>query len=125
MRIVLLGEFTDLNKYINAERRNRFLGAKIKKDNTNNALKQLTLKEVVEVYPVGIIFTWYTRNIKVDPDNTAFAKKFILDALVTKGILKSDGRKFICELRDLYKVDKDNPRVEIALIEGNSLSTLT
>ena len=34
MIINLPGEFTTLNKYINAERTNRYLGAKIKKEET-------------------------------------------------------------------------------------------
>ena len=117
MKIILYGEFTDLNKYINAERSNRFIGAKIKKQNTDNALKQLTKKNVVENYPVNISFTWYTKDIRVDPDNISFAKKYILDALVTKGILKNDTRKFIKGFQDMFEVDAKNPRVEILLSE--------
>lgn len=117
MHIKLFGEFTDLNKYINAERSNRFIGAKIKKQNTNNALKQLTKKHIVENYPVHISFTWYTKDIRVDPDNISFAKKYILDALVTKGILKNDTRKFIKGFQDMFEVDAKSPRVEILLSE--------
>ena len=105
--IKLYGEFTNLNTYINGERSNRFIGAKIKKTNHELALKQLTLKDIVKDYPVKIHFTWYTKNERVDPDNTAFAKKFILDALVEKGILKDDTRKCINGFTDSYGVDKE------------------
>jgi hypothetical protein len=117
MKITLLGEFTDLNTYINAERRNRFLGAKLKKQNGDLALQQLTLKNIVTEYPVIIHFHWITPTSRKDPDNTSFAKKFLLDALVTKGILRGDTRKDIVSFEDTYSVDKENPRVEIEFIK--------
>lgn len=116
MKIILHGEFTDLNTYINAERTNRFIGAKIKKTNNDNVLKQLTLKEIIKDYPVFITCTWFVKDNRKDPDNIAFAKKFILDAIVTKGILKDDTRKCIKGFTDLFETDKNNPRVEIEII---------
>ena len=118
MLIILYGEFTSLNKYIAADRRNRFVGGRVKKDNGDMAMKQLTLKEIVAEYPVEIKFTWITKNERVDPDNTSFAKKYILDALVSKGILRNDTRKDICGFSDRYGVDKDFPRVEIEITNG-------
>ena len=114
-KIVLVGEFTDLNRYINAERSNRFMGAKIKKTNGDNALKQLICTPWKGEYPVRVSFLWVTKNERIDPDNTAFAKKFLLDAIVTKGILKDDTRKCIKGFVDNYAVDAENPRVEITI----------
>ena len=116
MTITLLGEFTDLNTYIAAERSNRFMGAKIKKENTDNALKQLTKKQIFKNYPALIKFAWFTPTTRKDPDNTSFAKKYILDALVTKGILRGDTRKDIMAFHDRFEVDVKNPRVEIEII---------
>lgn len=115
MTITLYGEFTDLNKYINAERSNRFMGAKIKKENNDNAMKQMTLRDRIDDadYPVDITMTWYTKNLRVDPDNIAFAKKFLNDAMVTKGILRGDTRKDINSFRDLYGIDAKSPHVTI------------
>lgn len=116
MKIILMGEFTDLNSHIKAERNNRYAGGNVKKENTNNALKQLTLTQgVVEQYPVFITMTWYTKDIRVDPDNIAFAKKYILDALVIKGILENDGRRQISGFKDMFEIDKLCPRVEIEI----------
>lgn len=115
MKITLIGEFTDLNTYINAERRNRFLGAKLKKDNHHLALSQLTTQEIITEYPVDVTMNWHTPTSRKDPDNTAFAIKFILDALTEKGILEGDTRKHINSIHHHFFVDKENPRVEITL----------
>lgn len=117
MKIILIGEFTDLNSHISMTNRNRFLGAKLKKDNGDMALKQLTLTQgVVEQYPVFITMTWYTKDMRVDPDNIAFAKKYILDALVAKKILEDDGRRQISGFKDMFEIDKLCPRVEIEIL---------
>ena len=116
MTITLLGEFTTLNEHLGATNRNRFMGAKLKKDNGDLAMKQMTLKEIVKEYPVIIEMTWYTKNNRSDPDNVAFAKKYILDALVTKGILRNDTRKEISGFRDFFITDALNPRVVINIV---------
>ena len=113
MNIVILGELTDLNTYVNAERRNRFLGAKIKKENTENVMWQVAGSGKVTEYPVYVNFHWYTKDLKKDPDNVSFAKKFILDGLVAKGILQNDTRKLIAGFSDSFYVDKINPRIEL------------
>ncbi len=118
INFVLYGEFTPLNTFISATNHNRFKGAEIKKDNGELALYQLPNQQVTE-YPVEIWFTWVTRNLKVDPDNTAFAIKYILDAMVEKGMIENDSRKHICGFRHAYAIDKDEPRVEIKIIKTN------
>lgn len=115
MKIVIQGELTDLNTYINGERRNRFIGAKIKKENTENVMWQVGGSEKITNYPIKIDFHWYTKDLKKDPDNISFAKKFILDGLVEKGVLENDTRKFIDGFSDSFYVDKINPRVELVI----------
>lgn len=66
---------------------------------------------------VFIVFVWYEPNKNRDPDNIAFAKKFILDALVRKRILKGDSQKYIQGFHDVIQVDKDDPRVEVIIRE--------
>jgi len=91
------------------------MGAKVKKTNGDNALKQLTRTPWKGEYPVRITFLWITKNTRIDPDNTAFCKKYLLDAMVTKGILEDDTRKHIKGFSDNYAVDPQNPRVEITI----------
>ena len=53
-----------------------------------------------------------------DVDNIAFAHKFILDGLVSAGVLEGDSRKYVIGLQDEFpEPDPDNPRVEITITE--------
>lgn len=52
--------------------------------------------------PVRINFTWVEGNRRRDLDNVAFAKKFILDAMVKFGKLKDDNRKCVTGFTDTF-----------------------
>lgn len=116
MKITIHGEFTDLNKYIDAERGNRYSAAKLKKQNMDDAMKQLVGNKKA-VIPCKIKFLWITKDERVDADNVCFAKKFLLDSLVKKGVLKNDSRKYVKGFIDDFDVDKNDPRVEIEFLE--------
>ena len=117
MQLIIPGELTDLNTYINAERSNRYAGAKIKREMTDYiTLLSKSLKTEIRT-PVRIKFTWITKNERKDPDNVAFAKKFILDGMVTAGLLQNDGRKQIIGFKDNFGVDPKNPRIEVEITE--------
>lgn len=64
-----------------------------------------------------IIFRWYCKNQKKDPDNISFAKKFILDGMVKAGVLENDGWKQVAGFQDEFYLDKQHPRVEVELLE--------
>ena len=118
MEIILPGTFTTLNEYIAANNRNRHISAKIKRDETERViLGCYNLKGVKpSEYPLNVTFSWYCTNRKSDPDNIAFAKKFILDGLVEAGMLENDGWKQINSLKDVFYIDKENPRVSVSLL---------
>lgn len=111
-------ELTDLNSYIQAERSNRYAAADIK--STMTYICTLYAKQLKHISKrVKLTFTWYCKNQKKDPDNIAFAKKFILDALVKAGVLENDGWKQIAGFEDYFEIDADKPRVEIEIREVN------
>ena len=58
--------------------------------------------------PIHITFTWIEANKKRDLDNVAFAKKFILDAMVKYKKLKDDNRKFVTGFTDKFMYSKEN-----------------
>ena len=118
-KFVIPGELMDLNSFINQQRINRYVGAKVKKKQTN--LCALHIKSFmnqglkVDRYPVYLRITWYVKNRRKDKDNIAFAKKFILDGMQQAGLIKDDGWDQISGFYDDFKVDKKQPRVEVQL----------
>jgi len=116
-RFTVPGELTDLNRYIQAERGNRYAASNIKKKET--ARCAAACRHVAPVSAQVVVrFTWYTRNTRKDPDNVAHAKKYVLDGMVASGVLPQDSRKHICGLVDDFQVDADNPRVEVFIVEA-------
>jgi hypothetical protein len=74
--------------------------------------------------PMGRVFirwTWQERDQRRDPDNvTGIGKKFVLDSLVTMGILKNDGWKQIAGWTDTWIVVPESPGVTVVLEEQES-----
>lgn len=120
MQIIISGELTDLNTFIKKINYNRFVGASIKKKETERVFWDCKYSDPlakVKKYPVIITFSWFSRDCRKDIDNVAFAKKFILDGLVMARVLENDSRKFVAGFKDYFFIDKKNPRCEV-LIEN-------
>lgn len=117
-KIIFPYRFSGMNEYSKAQRINRFQGGSMKKNETLIA-KITAQKQCKELFtnPVEIWFLWVEPNRKRDPDNIAAAKKFILDGLVSAGIILNDTQKYIRAFRDEFSVDKENPRVELIIME--------
>lgn len=90
------------NEYIFACRANKYQAAKLKKKVEDDIgvfisnLPQFTT-------PVTITFHWIEKDKRRDFDGIAFAKKFILDALVKYGKLKDDNRRFVTGFADTFQ----------------------
>lgn len=116
-KIVIPGTLPGLNEYIQAERSNRYQAAKLKRQ-TEDMIVMCIWEQAPGVKftgPVHISYIWYEANQRRDKDNIAFAKKFIQDALVKAGVISNDGWQEIVSFADRFKVDKDNPRVEVII----------
>lgn len=112
------GRLDGLNEYTKANRTNIYSGAKLKKDNEQVVIDCVLYQKVKPVSnPVFIEFHWFEPNKKRDKDNIASAKKFILDALVKTSVLPNDGWKYIIGFSDDFDIDKNNPRIEVKIIE--------
>ncbi|NBH24699.1 hypothetical protein D3Z60_02550 [Lachnospiraceae bacterium] len=118
--LIIPGTLNNLNDYIAAERANRHKGAKMKADNSNIvsvAIKKY-LRYVKINKPVEMHYCWYEPNKRRDKDNiSSFGRKVIQDALVQCGVLKDDGWKYVVGFSDRFEVDKNNPRIEVKIIE--------
>jgi len=107
------GELPDLNTYINTERGNKYAAAAMKADATALVCQMAQYRRVQKVHqPVVIEIHWLCRDKKKDPDNIAFAKKFIMDGLVLAGILEGDGWKNVLSFTDKFEVSKE-PRIDV------------
>jgi Holliday junction resolvase RusA-like endonuclease len=117
-KFLLNGELTDLNTYINAERGNKFNGAKIKKTETERIVWEVKnqCKHAKVSCEFKLFIRWFVKDKKKDPDNVAFAKKFILDGMVSAGLINTDGMKQVTSFQDEFYVDKEHPRIEVYLL---------
>lgn len=113
LTIKLKGEFTDLNTYIQAERGNRFVAAKIKQQETDRVIYETKKYRKIIQGPVHIRFDWYVKNKKKDADNISFSKKFILDGMVKAGVLQNDTQKFVTSFEDYVHATSEPTRVEV------------
>ena len=96
-----------LNQYINECRKNRYAGAKIKKDVDEDIGWYInTLPKYKK--PIRIHFHWVEENKRRDFDNICFAKKFILDSMVKAGKLKDDNRNYVVGFEDSFEYAKES-----------------
>lgn len=106
-----------LNEYINACRTNRHMGAKMKRDIEEAIGWHIATLPRFE-HPVKIHFHWIEGNRRRDLDNVAFAKKFILDALVKCGKLKDDNRRCVTGFVDTFSYG-DTTKVILTIMEAS------
>lgn len=107
------GETISLNEYINAERSNRFMAAKIKREEMERIMWQLPSDRVTE--KIDVTFQAFLKDKRKDPDNvyTIFCK-FCLDAMVKKGMIENDGQKHIGRIT-FEPVEIGEPKIEVTL----------
>ena len=118
--LTIEGQLPNLNEYTSAYCRNRYAGANMKKQ-AEKIIQAFIMQQLKGVHFEGTVelsFRWYEPNRKRDLDNVCFAKKFILDALVSNGIIVADGWKCVVGFTDSFFVDAKNPRIEVEIKEA-------
>lgn len=100
--------FPTLNEYIDCERGSTIAAAAMKKKCTEQVKAQCLSQQIQPVNgKADLLFEWHS-STRHDPDNVAFAKKFILDGLQLAGVLENDNRKFIGTMADeIIQDDED------------------
>lgn len=114
--ILKLPELTDLNTYINKERSNRYLAAKLKKQQTRlvawEARRQIGKKIKIN----KITFIWKHKNRRRDMDNVEFSQKFIWDGLVEAGVIENDNWKNRPTMtKHKHEINKQDPGVVVLI----------
>lgn len=109
-------DLVSCNSYIDAMNRNRFVGASVKKQQTNLIWTECKLQRVQPItqFPVRMIYQWKTYG-RTDGDNLAFTQKSIQDGLVLAGILSDDNQKIIRRIVHEFEVIKKPEEEEVVL----------
>lgn len=104
-----------LNEYVDVCRTNPYKASKFKRDIEKKIIWHVEKIPRFE-NPVMIHFHWIEKNKRRDLDNIAFAKKFILDALVKCGKLIDDNHNYVTAFTDDFKYS-DETKVIIEIEE--------
>ena len=110
--IVINGQFPTLNEIIRVSKSHYMAYSTQKKTYTEQAMYHINSLDKIEGKN-DWTFVWYRENKRNDPDNIQVGTKYILDAFVKAGVIENDGWNEINSITHKFRVDKDNPRVEI------------
>lgn len=117
----IYGQLPALNTVIGANRANKYVGAKLKRETQDKIRSAIRMAHIMPFKgAVRLSMTFYEPNRKRDPDNVFSVVKFILDALTEEGIIEGDSQKYLPPpnpIEFFYFVDRDKARVSVQ-IEG-------
>ena len=110
-----------LNDYVAVCRRNKYQANQFKKEVEELigwGIKQAQVKGELKPTdkPITLYFEWHEKTKRRDADNVASAKKFILDALQTYGIIPNDSSRYVKGFQDVI-IDDTKDFVFVRLIE--------
>lgn len=108
-------DFPNWNKYIDAERTNKYIASSMKKK--EKEIVKCLCREIqpIREYPLIIKIKKYVKTSNTDVDNIRI--KGLLDGLVEMGILENDNLKHIKEIRLTAEVSKDKSGIDIEFIK--------
>lgn len=117
-KFVIPGRLTGLNESIRIQRTNKYKANNLKKSEQSMIIAYIRKSKLKPVKnAVKIKVDWYEPNNRRDIDNITFGIKQIMDSLVLAGVLYDDSRKYVIGIENNVFTDKDNPRIEVELIE--------
>jgi len=120
LKFVIKGELPTLNEYIGAERASKFYAAKMKKEATERVFWEIKAQtKHLTADKIFLTIIYYCKNKRKDKDNIAFGKKFIFDGLQKSGVIPNDGWDNVEGWVEDFKLDKDNPRIEVSVVSSH------
>lgn len=115
-KVIVPGEFPTFNKVLNLSK-GHWSHYHKKKKNLTSLVKGIIGNPSFTHERVRAHFKWYRKTNRADPDNIAFAKKYVIDGIVKSGLLAEDRWDNIIKLEDEFGIDKEQPRVEVRITE--------
>ena len=112
--------FKSLNEVINESKQHWSKYAAVKKKLNKNIAIQCPKLSID--YPIDIVFEWFPKDKRKDPDNIAFNKKYILDAMTDIGTIMVDTQKVIKSFKDEFVYGSKEDYVIIKIYKNESLT---
>ncbi|MCC2232631.1 hypothetical protein LKD81_16815 [Lachnospiraceae bacterium CLA-AA-H215] len=123
IRVTIPGRFAGMNEFISANRTgkgnwNKANTMKQQDQSTLIASLRPVLRQKGIRYPIYIRYHFYEPSARRDKDNiSGYFHKIFQDALVVGGWLPDDSWDYITGFSDAFSVDKENPHIEIDIVE--------
>lgn len=108
-------DFPNWNKYIGAERANKFIAIKMKSQEKQIVRVLCKGMKKVTKYPIAIYVKKYVKTKNTDIDNIRI--KGLLDGLVDLGILENDNLNYINKIVLEAEVSKEKDGIDIEIRE--------
>ena len=115
INIILPMRLPSLNEYIKECNKNRY-GASKYKATIEEEIGYFLNKVPKLSKPIILHLKWTETTRKRDLDNIAVAKKFILDAMVKKSIIKNDTQRWVRGFTDTFEIGEEN-KIQIKIEE--------
>lgn len=112
-----LSPLVSRNEYEQQIRRNKYIGGKIKKEQTECVAWECKAQKIKAFnLMMTVRFVWKHPNRRTDIDNVESGQKFVWDGLVLGGIIRNDTWKHrpTTTVHE-HTVDKRNPGVEVIM----------
>lgn len=117
MRLTILGALPNLNEIISEAKRHFGKYSEMKALYTDMVAYEAKRQKIPKSNRADYVITWYLPNKRKNKDNVMAGQKFIFDGLQRAGIITNDGWQQIGNVTHRFEVDKDNPRVEVDIVE--------
>ncbi|MFD2658592.1 RusA family crossover junction endodeoxyribonuclease [Gracilibacillus thailandensis] len=115
IKFTIPGTLPSMNEIIEMSKKHHMQYSIMKKQYTQ--LVKLHAMKLPKIERADFVITWYCQDKRKDKDNITSGQKFIFDGLVEAGVLQNDGWKEIGNVAHVFEVDKENPRVQVKIIE--------
>lgn len=112
-------KFPGLNDYVKDCRGNWTIGNRTIRTAENEIIQSLHDRKPLR-YPITLAYYFFEPDRRRDKDNiSGFFHKVFQDSLVKAKLLPNDGWNEIINFSDYFDTDKNDPRIEIFIFEGD------
>ena len=123
MTLTIPGRLPGLNEIFAAAKSHYAKYSNEKKEYTEEVAWLAKQARLPKFEKACLVITWFEPDRRRDPDNIMAGQKFILDGLVAAKVIPNDNQKYIVSIIHRFRVDKQNPRVEVEIIDATKIES--